>query len=143
MPDDSGYSPIVVAHDGGLRFSAQVRSHRLVVDQPRSAGGEDTGPMPIELLGASLGTCIAYYVHRFLLTRELPHVGMRVEVEQHSARNPSRVGEFVARVVLPEPLPTPYLEMLERVVHSCPAHNTLAGATPVSVSIETPAPAVT
>jgi putative redox protein len=142
MPDESHKGPIVVTHDGGVRFSAQVRSHRLVVDQPRAGGGEDSGPMPIELLGISLGTCIAYYVHQFLLARKLPHVGLRVEVEQHSARNPSRVAEFLARVVLPAPLPAPYPEMLERVVHSCPAHNTLAGATPVRVSIETPAAAV-
>jgi putative redox protein len=142
MPDETRPSPIVVTHDGGVRFTAQVRSHRLVVDQPRTSGGDDSGPKPIELLGASLGTCIAYYVQKFLLTRGLPFAGMRVEVEQYAERNPSRVGQFVARVVLPVPLPAQYVEMLERVVHCCPAHNTLAGSTPVRVSIELPAEAI-
>lgn len=143
MPDETRPSPIVVTHDAGVRFTAQVRSHRVVVDQPRTSGGDDSGPKPIELLGASLGTCIAYYVQQFLLVRGLPSAGMRVEVEQHAERNPSRVGEFVARVVLPAPLPAHYVEMLERVVHSCPAHNTLVGPTPVRVSIEMRAAAVT
>jgi uncharacterized OsmC-like protein len=98
--------------------------------------------MPIELLGVSLGTCIAYYVQQFLQARRVPFAGMRVEVEQHSVRNPSRVGEFAVRVVLPAAPPPEYMALLERVVRSCPAHNTLDRATPVRVSIETPVPAL-
>lgn len=143
MPDENSHSPIVVTHDAGARFTVQVRSHRVIVDQPLSAGAEDSGPMPIELLGASLGSCIAFYVQKFLQSRDLPYAGMRVEVEQRSERHPSRVAEFIARVVLPMPIPGAYAEMLERVVHSCPAHNTLVRPTPVRVSIETTATALT
>ena len=131
--------PIVVVHDGGQRFIAQVRPHQVIMDQPRHAGGADTGPMPTELLGVSLGTCIALYVTRFLEARDLPREGMRVEVEQVSAKNPSRVSHFVARVVLPAPLPPGYGEMLEHVVHACPAHNTLAQGSKVQVFIDIPA----
>ena len=49
---DTIHQPIVVTHDGGVRFAAQIRSHRVVVDQPERAGGDDSGPMPLELLGA-------------------------------------------------------------------------------------------
>jgi len=41
--------------------------------------------MPLELIGAALGSCIALYVQRFLHVRNLPYHGMRVEVEQHKA----------------------------------------------------------
>jgi putative redox protein len=142
MSDEKNNNPIVVTHDGGVRFSAQVRSHRVIVDQPRNAGGHDSAPMPIELLGVSLGTCIAYYVQQFLEARRVPYAGMRVEVEQRSARNPSRVAEFAVRVVLPAALPIEYANLLERVVRSCPAHNTLDLATPVHISIDTPVPAL-
>lgn len=143
MLDENSNSPIVVTHDAGARFTVQVRSHRLIVDQPHSGGGEDSGPMPIELLGASLGSCIAFYVQKFLQSRELPSAGMRVEVEQRSERKPSRVAEFIVRVVLPTPIPGAYAEMLERVARSCPAHNTLERSARVHVSIETPALAAT
>jgi uncharacterized OsmC-like protein len=143
MRDETGKNPIVVMHDGGVRFAAQVRSHRLVVDQPRNGGGQDAGPKPIELLGVALGTCVAYYVQQFLHVRGLPCVGMRVEVEQRSERNPNRISEFVVRVQLPGELPKEYLDLLERVVRSCPAHNTLERAASVRVSIETPSPALT
>ncbi len=134
----SSHQPIVVTHEGGLRFAAQVRSHRVVVDQPRNAGGEDSAPMPVELLGVSLGTCIALYAQQFLEARGLPHDGLRVEVEQFGARNPNRIREFVVRVILPEALPAAYAEMMERVVRSCPAHNTLEQETAVRVSVESP-----
>jgi uncharacterized OsmC-like protein len=127
--------PIVVSHDGGVRFAAQIRSHRVFVDQTLRGGGEDTAPAPIELLGAALGTCVAYYVQQFCHARGLPHEGMRVEVEQLSAANPSRIGKFVVRVVLPAELPAPYAALIERVARSCPAHNTLSLGATVDVTI--------
>lgn len=131
-----GRSPIVVTHEGGLKFAAQVRSHKIVVDQPLRAGGEDTGPMPIELLGTSLGTCVALYVQQFCATRRLNSDGLRVEVESYGASNPGRIGEFVVRVVLPNGVPEQYTEMLERVAKSCPAHHTLELGAKMSFSIE-------
>lgn len=136
MPDAREGSPIVVTHLDGVRFAAQIRSHVLIVDQPPHAGGMDAGPMPIELLGTSLGTCIALYVQQFLHARRLPYQGMRVEVEQIGAKNPNRVGEFSVRVLLPAPLPPAYGELLERVIRSCPAHNTLEHAARLTIAIE-------
>jgi uncharacterized OsmC-like protein len=127
--------PIVVTHEGGLRFAAQVRSHRIVVDQPERAGGEDAGPMPIELLGVSLGTCIALYIEQFCRARGLSSEGMRVEVEQRAAHNPGRIGEFAVRVVLPTALPEQYAVMIERVARSCPAHHTFEHGAAVTVQI--------
>src|SRR5947209_17377100 len=36
-----------------------VRSHQLVADEPSEHGGDDEGPMPQELLAASLASCTA------------------------------------------------------------------------------------
>ena len=136
MSNSAARSPIVVTHDGGLAFSAQVRSHRIVVDQPRQAGGEDAGPAPIELLGTALGTCVALYVQQFCHARGLPYDGLRVEVEQHGAANLARIGRFNVRVVLPSELPPYDVALLERVARSCPAHNTLTHGAEVAVFIE-------
>lgn len=138
---DATHQPIVVTHEGGTRFAAQVRSHRVVVDQPTRAGGDDRGPMPLELLGTALGTCVAFYVQQFLQARGLPCDGLRVEVEQHKAANPSRIGVFVVRVVPPAGLPDAHAELLERVARSCPVHGTLAHVAQVLVTIDAPAAA--
>jgi uncharacterized OsmC-like protein len=137
MAADVVRAPLVITHESGLKFAAQVRSHRVVVDQPLGAGGDDAGPMPIELLGVSLGTCIALYVQQFCESRGVAYDGMRVEVEQHHVRNPSRIGDFKVRVVLPTELPAHHAALLERVATSCPAHNTLEMGAAVAVRIET------
>ncbi|MBI2407356.1 MAG: OsmC family protein [Gemmatimonadetes bacterium] len=135
MSAPSKREPIVVTHEGGVQFAAQVRSHRIVVDQPERGGGADAGPAPIELLGVSLGTCVALYVQQYCHSRGLSHEGMRVEVQQRGAQNPSRIGEFFVKVVLPAGLPDEHLPMLERVARSCPAHGTLTHAAEVNVAL--------
>lgn len=130
--------PIVVRHDGGLRFDAQVRSHHVVTDQPQRAGGQDGGPTPLELLGAALGTCIALYVQQFCQSRSLPTDGLRVEVVQHGESNPGRIGAFVVRVMLPPDIPARYVELVERVAQSCPVHHTLQQGATVTVCVEAP-----
>lgn len=132
--------PMIVTHEGGVRFAAQIRGHRLIVDQPHGGGGEDLAPMPLELLGASLGTCVALYVQQFCHARGLPYEGMRVEVQPQAAQG--RIERFAVRVVLPEALPPHYAELLERVARSCPAHNTLAHGAEIAVDIEVPASVV-
>lgn len=139
MSTHAGRSPIVVTHEGGVRFAAQIRSHRVIVDQPARAGGSDAGPAPIELLGASLGTCVALYVQQFCHVRGLPYDGLRVEVEQYGAANANRIGTFVVRVLLGHELPEEYASMLERVARSCPAHNTLRHGAEVEISVLSPA----
>jgi uncharacterized OsmC-like protein len=135
MSFDRVRPPIVVTHERGVQFAAQVRSHRVLVDQPHRAGGADTAPSPIELLGASLGTCVAYYVQQFCDARGLPYEGLRVEVDQEPASNPPRSGKFVVRVLLPTDLPAASVALIERVARSCPAHNTLSLGADVQVSI--------
>jgi putative redox protein len=132
---DSAYDPITITGDGGLRFAAQIRSHRLLVDQPVHADGGDAGPMPIELLGAALGTCVAHYVSQFCRARGLSCDGLRVEIEQHKGANPARIAEFRIRVVAPPSLPAEYLALLERVAQRCPAHATLTLGATIKVAV--------
>jgi len=134
--------PIVVTHEGGVQFAAQVRKHRILVDQPERGCGADAGPAPIELLGVSLGTCVALYVQQFCQSRGLSHEGMRVELHQFGAQNPNRIGQFAVKVVLPQGVPAEHVEMLERVARSCPAHGTLAHGAEVLMQFELGAPAV-
>ena len=134
--------PIVVTHDGGKRFLAKVGNHVLTLDQPVHAGGEDTGPSPVQLLGVSLGACVALYVQQYCESRKLPYEGMRVEVAQYGERNPNRIGQFSVRVMLPHELPLDHADKLEVVARSCPAHNTLDRGAAIDLEIEAPRAAV-
>lgn len=133
--------PLLVAtHDGGMRFVAEVRGHRIETDQPESGRGEDSAPMPLELIGASLATCIALYARQYLVARELPTDGLRVELRSEMAKDPKRIGRLDVALVLPPDLPDEHRERLERVAASCPAHATLMHPPEIAVRLEQPAP---
>ena len=55
-----------VRHVSGESYEVSVRGHRVIVDQPADAGGQDTAPTPTELFVASLATCVAFYAGRYL-----------------------------------------------------------------------------
>lgn len=130
-------APVLTAsHAGEMRFAAEIRGHRIETDQPVYGGGADSAAMPLELLGASLGTCVALYVHQFLLTRGLPTDGLRVEVSTEMSQKPKRIGAFGVHVRLPEGTPEEYRERIERVAASCPAHNTLVHPPEIRFSFE-------
>lgn len=136
MTEANGKQAIVVTHLGGMQFSAQIRGHRIVVDQPQKIGGTDSAPTPIELLTSSLGCCIAFYVREFCRSRSLPYLGMSVEVMPQTTAG--RIDRFTVRVIMPEPLPARETELLERVARSCPAHATLAHGADIALGIEVP-----
>lgn len=133
-----GYGPtMTTTHEGGMRYVAEIRGHRVVTDQPAHGGGADAAAMPLELLGAALSTCIALYVDQFLKARALPAEGLRVElVASMSADRPRRIGRYDVTVHLPEGVPSSVHEMIERVAVSCPAHATLSHSPQIEVSLE-------
>ena len=110
---------------GGLQFTARVRGHEVRTDQPVTAGGEDTAPTPLELIGVALGSCIALYVTQFCRTRNIATSGLRVAITQATAKNPYRVGRYDVHVTLPDNFPAEYRPAVHRVVETCAVHNTL------------------
>ena len=128
--------PIVVTWDGGARFTAEIRGHKLVVDQPAKGGGEDSAPMPLELLPASLGTCIALYVQRFLETRSLDASGLEVSVGTLGAPNPNRIARFNVEVKIPGGVPEKYRDAVKRAAEGCTVHHTLMHSPEIAVSIQ-------
>jgi uncharacterized OsmC-like protein len=126
---------VKVSWDGGVRFTADIRGHKVRVDQPRQGGGEDSAPGPLELLPASLGTCVAYFVQQFLTTRGIDTKGLEVEVGVAGAPNPHRIGRFDVRVVLPEGVPERYRDQVARVAETCTVHHTLTHQPEIAVEV--------
>lgn len=132
-------APVLTAyHDGGLRFVAEIRGHRVETDQPAYGGGADSAAMPLELLSAALGTCVVLYVHQYLATRSLPTDGLQVAVTSAMAEDrPRRIGRYDVEVRLPDGIPAELRPMIERVAASCPAHATLAHPPQINFALTT------
>ena len=65
----------------GLRSEVAIREHQLTVDEPASLGGTDTGPNPVELVLAALGSCqeITYRAYATALGIPLDNVSVQLE----------------------------------------------------------------
>jgi uncharacterized OsmC-like protein len=119
----------------GEAYEVAVRGHRLTVDQPADAGGEDHAPTPTELFVASLATCVAFYAGRYLTRHGLSREGLGVAVRfEMAADRPARVATIRLTVRVPADLPAERRPALAAVVSHCTVHNSLT--TPPGVTID-------
>ena len=95
---------------------------RLVTDEPRDLGGDDTAPTPHELLPAALAACIATTIRMYARRKgwELGEVG--VDVEFDTGAKPARAAVALS---LPPGLSEEQVARLEHVAQACPVHRTL------------------
>jgi putative redox protein len=127
---------LVATPEGGARFTLRVREHLVQTDQPERAGGSDTAPTPLELLGASLAGCVALYVHKYCESQSLDASELAVEVKPFWRENPGRVGRYDVVVHLPQSIPAEYHAAIEAVAQSCPVHHTLTHAPEITVQLK-------
>jgi putative redox protein len=119
----------------GEVYEVTVRGHRLVVDQPAGAGGQDSAPTPTELFVASLATCVAFYAGRFLTRHGYSRDGLAMSVGYEMAGDrPARVSAINLAVRVPAGLPPERWAALRAVVSHCTVHDSLA--VPSSVTID-------
>jgi len=120
---------------GGHGYEIAVRGHRVVVDQPVDAGGEDRGAQPLELFVAALAACVATYAGSYLRRHGIDGAGLSVSCDYDlAADRPARVGSIRVLVRLPEGVPAERRAPLLAMARYCTAHNTLR--TPPQVDIE-------
>ena len=100
--------------------------HRLVVDEPESSGGADSGPSPQELLAASLAACTAITMEMYA-KRKGWDVG---DVEVACDYTPAERGcptRFNLVMRFPDTLSDEQVERLRVIAAKCPVHRTLEG----------------
>lgn len=116
-----------VAHrTGAYRHDIAIREHHVDADEPRDAGGDDTGPSPQELLAASLASCTAITMEMYA-RRKGWDIG---EVEVDCAYQPAERGtptKFELVLRFPAALPAEQVEKLKVIAAKCPVHRTLDG----------------
>lgn len=113
-----------VKHLSGLKFSAKVRNHEIISDQP-SPTGEDSGPTPPELFISSLATCIGVYVVDYCKRAGLPYEGLTMDAGWEKATNPGRIGRIEIKVNLPGKVSEEREKAILRVAEHCTVHNTI------------------
>ncbi|MFI7208799.1 OsmC family protein [Micromonospora aurantiaca] len=120
----------------GESYEVAVRGHRLLVDQPPEAGGDDAAPTPTELFVASLATCVAFYAGRYLTRHGLDRDGLGVSVTYRMAADrPARVAGIRLSLRLPHGFPQARTQALLAVASHCTVHNSLVSPPTVTVEV--------
>jgi putative redox protein len=65
----------------GFKIETKSRGHIAFVDQPQAAGGNDSGPTPLEYMFISLAGCVVTIGHIIAKQNRLPVRKIEVEIE--------------------------------------------------------------
>jgi len=142
-PPAEGEEVVVRGPTAGFRTEIDAAGHPLVSDEPRAAGGTDSGAGPYGLLLAGLGACTAMTLRMYADRKGWPleradvrltHTKVHARESESSARGKSgRLDRIERRVELRGPLDATQRERLLQIADKCPVHRTLRS----EVEIET------
>ena len=136
-PDsDAGAGRVAVTYLGGESYAAATGSHAVRTDQPAAAGGAGAAMTPVELLVASLSSCVAFYAGRYLARHGLDRGGLEVTADYALATDrPARVGGVSLKIRVPGGVPPSREAALLAVASHCTVHNTLRCAPDVAIEL--------
>jgi putative redox protein len=114
---------VTAIYHGGTAATVDARGHRVEVDEPPDAGGEDAGFMPTELMFAGLASCFALALGWVARKRDLELPGLRVEVTAERPGRELRYDDVVVTASADVPVDP---ELVEKAVRFCWVSNTFA-----------------
>jgi putative redox protein len=135
-PDEMPVYGVLVGETGNGKFeqSVIVGKHRLLADEPVSAGGNGSGPNPYDYLLASLGACTSMTIRLYADLKKLPlrHVSVRLTHDKiHAAdcenceTKEGKIDRIDREVTLEGDLTAEQRARLMEIADKCPVHRTL------------------
>jgi putative redox protein len=128
----AGYSHEVDLGDG----------REIVVDEPASDGGTDTGPRPSQLLATSLAGCTAITMELYAERKGWQLDGLEVAVDMSSEGEgvPAHAvpTHFTVEVTLPPGLDDEQRRRLMVIAEKCPVHKLLEHGAEITVAERVP-----
>jgi uncharacterized OsmC-like protein len=132
---------IQVTHALNACYRVAVGGHQLTIDQPATAGGDDQGPTPLQLLAASLVACTAHYAGSYLDRHGLSKEDLLVEGNFDMAEDkPPRLAAMSVTITPPPGLSARRQAGLLAVASHCTVHNTLCQPPAVHIGLAPPGP---
>lgn len=126
----------VVVTGSGAGFAQEITAgaHRLTADEPRAAGGTDTGPNPYDLLIGALGACTSMTLALYARGKGWPLDGVTVRLRHkkvHAAdgaaadSNDVMLDRIEREIELEGALTDEQRARLFEIADRCPVHRTL------------------
>lgn len=110
---------------GGYAAAVEARGHRIMIDEPESAGGQDGGMMPTEAFCAALASCFCLAVAHVARRDGVEVSDLRVDARAERAGRELRYGRIVVTTTAAVP-DGALAELVVRARRVCWVSNTLA-----------------
>jgi uncharacterized OsmC-like protein len=120
---------------GDFQQLVTIGHHRLLADEPASAGGDGTGPTPYDLLLASLGTCTAMTIRMYARRKKIPLESVQVTLHHDRIHaedciecetREGRIDRLTRRITLTgADLTGEQRKRMLEIAEMCPVHRTL------------------
>ena len=107
-------------------MTAEVRDHKLIVDELLTNGGQDSGPAPQEYLCIALASCTAATMKMYAKRKQWKIDSIVVEAEKETSADGKNT--FKRTLYIKGPLDSEQLERLKQIANVCPVHKILAQA---------------
>jgi uncharacterized OsmC-like protein/pimeloyl-ACP methyl ester carboxylesterase len=137
---------VIVAESGSGRYRQRVKAgrHRGLADEPVSAGGNDEGPSPYELLLSALGACTAMTLRMYAEVKKLPLTRVSVELRhekihaaacQECETKEGKIDKIERLITVEGDLSDEQRQRLLEIANKCPVHRTLRSEVWVPTSL--------
>src|SRR5216117_784362 len=132
----SNNTPDIIVRGDASSFKQEIAAgkHRLVADEPVSAGGGDAGPDPYGYLLASLGVCTSMTVGLYARRKQFPlenitvslrHSRIYAEDCEECETKEGMLDRIDVEIELTGPLGEAQHTKLMEIAAKCPVHRTL------------------
>jgi putative redox protein len=127
---------VVVSETRASKFqnTVAIGPHRLLADEPRSAGGDDTGPGPYDFLLAALGACKSMTMRLYAERKSFPleratvtlnHSKIHAEDCAECETREGLLDQIDVSIGLEGPLDADQRKRILEIADKCPVHRTL------------------
>ncbi len=136
----------VTAHSlQNLQVQIQASNHHILADEPESAGGEDKGPNPYDLLLSSLAACKVMTVHLYARRKQWPVETVSItlnhrkvsanECEDCETEGLAKVDIIDCEISFEGELDEAQIKRLAEIADRCPVHRTLTSETKIRTAV--------
>lgn len=116
-----------LSHEDNFLTQMKVGSHYMLADEPISAGGNNFGPNPYELVTAGLSACTSMTLHMYAKRKkwDLQKVNVHISHTKEEVEDGQKQDVFTRHIEMQGELDEKQRKRLIEIANKCPVHKTL------------------